>query len=96
MVLFQAGNCGLSVRKTAALARLPKTTVARQRIAHAAGVGDDSWHGHDPEEYVAAHDAAWSHVPETHVRGPFTVETLDDGRVIVSMRPRQSIRRKSE
>jgi len=92
-VLFDAGNCGLSVREIAALVRLPKTTIGRQRIASALDVGADSWHSHDPDEYVAANNAAWAHEPSRLIsEAPFTVEALEDGRLIVSMRPRRPVR----
>lgn len=86
-LIHDAHSAGKSVREIADMLGIPKSTIARIRLAQAAGPAP--WRGPamgpggtwmTPEAYVAAHNAAWRHDATQHIEyAPFGMETRDDG-----------------
>lgn len=78
-LVYDTKEEGRSVREAAAMLQVPKSTVARHRLNRGVGI----LHGSTwltPEEYVAAHNAAWADAPEQHIEfAPFVMEELPDG-----------------
>lgn len=79
--MFDAQERGLSIRETAALLGVAKSTVARHRAGgryrwmlgkHAVWVSERG--------YMDAHNAAWAHEPGEQIeRAPFQITDLPDG-----------------
>lgn len=87
-LIHDAHSAGKSVREIADMLGIPKSTIARIRLAQAAGPAP--WRGPamgpggtwmTPEAYVQAHNAAWRHDESQHVdSAPFGFSLGDDGR----------------
>lgn len=81
-LVYDAQVSGMSVRETAALLQVPKSSVARIRAKYHTGpYGGADWNPWiTPETYVAANNAAWSHDPTQHItEAPFRTEIREDG-----------------
>lgn len=83
VAVYDAKESGLSVRETAALLRVPSSTVGRHwHDGHRCDDRAPLWG--TPEEYLAAQMAIWAHAPtQMEKESPFTWSDAPDGSRII-------------